>query len=119
MGKENRNKVITVRLNEGEYTDLEELSQFFKATKSDILADGMRMIRDLKQVIEELKEKDPDLANVLKQSLIPSLFNGEFRREKVGKLAEEVLVGLVKKDFLGAGRRAKLLLQILHQSKIG
>jgi hypothetical protein len=113
--KETRSHIVTVRLNEKENRDLEELAQFFGVTKSDVLADGMRMVRDLKQVIAELLHEDPDLAHVLRDSLIPGILNASFRREKVGEVAEKVLIGLIRKDFVGAGRRARLVLKLFQE----
>lgn len=115
MDRGTKSYITTVRLNETENRELEGLAQFFGGTKSDVLADGMHMVRDLKQVIEELIKEDPDLANVLRDSLIPSLFNAEFRRERIGEVAEKVLVGLMKKDLINAGRRAKLVLKLFEK----
>lgn len=107
--------VTTVRLNETENRDLEQVAQFFGSTKSDILADGMRMIRDLKQIIKELMHDEPELANVLRASLTPGIFNVVFHRDMMGKVGEKVLVGLIKKDLEGDGRRLKLILKLLQE----
>lgn len=113
--RDSRSRMVTVRLNEKENRDLEELAIFFGVTKSDVLADGMRMVRDLKQVIAELLHDDPDLAHVLRDSLIPGILNTNFRREKLGEVGERVLIGLIRKDFVGAGRRASLVLKLFQE----
>lgn len=113
--KGTKSYVTTVRLNESENSDLEQMVQFFGSTKSDILADGMRMIRDLKQIIEELTHDEPELAKVLRASLTPSIFNVIFHRDMMGKVGEKFLVGLIKKDLEGDGRRLKLFLRLLEE----
>ena len=107
--------VTTVRLSKAENDDLEELSHFFDGTKSDVLAEGMRMVRDLRLVIEDLLREDPELASVLKYSLIPGILNAELRRERVGEMAEKLLMGLVKKDLVGASRRALYVLKMFRE----
>jgi len=116
--KETRSHIVTVRLNEKENKDLEELAEFFGVTKSDVLADGMRMVRDLGLVLRELIRDEPELARVLQDSLTPlSLVEGfkQFPVDKMGQVAAKVLIGLVRKDFEGAGRRAKLVLKLFEQ----
>ena len=117
--KDAKVNVTTVRLNDQEDADLKKLAQFFGSSSSDVLVDGMLMVRDLKQVIEELIKEDPELANVLKNSLLPSLVNAKFRREQIGKVAEKVLVGLMKKDMANAGRRVKLILKLFQTENKG
>ena len=115
--KDAKSCVTTVRFNKKEDKQLDDLRKFFGNTKSEVLADGMYMIRDLKQVIQELIVEQPELANVLKDNLIPSLFNAKIRHEEVGKVAEKVLVGLMKKDIVNAGRRAQLVLKLFEPEK--
>lgn len=113
--KGTKSYVTTVRLNETEHMDLAQLVQFFGSTKSDILADGMRMIRDFKQIIEELVQDEPELANVLRASLTPSIFNVVFHRDMMGRVGEKVLIGLIKKDLEGDRKRVKLILKLLQK----
>ena len=112
--KGTKSYITTVRLNETENMDLEQMAQDFGSTKSDILADGMRMIRDFKQIIKELVDEEPELASVLKASLTPSIYNVVFHRDMMGRVGEKVLVGLIKKDLEGDGRRLKLTLKLLE-----
>ena len=113
--KETKSQIVTVRLNQRENKDLEELAEFFGTTKSDVLLESMRMVRDLKQVVRELLRDDPELAHVLKNSLVPDLLKAEYRRDKVGQVAEKILIGLIMKDMIGAGKRAKLALKLLEE----
>lgn len=114
-GKGTKSYITTVRLNETDNEDLEQLVQLFGSTKSDILADGMRMIRDFKQIIKELVHDEPELANVLRASLTPGIFNVFFHRDMMGRVGEKVLVGLIKKDIEGDGKRVKLILKMLKK----
>jgi endonuclease V-like protein UPF0215 family len=113
--KGTKSYVTTVRLNETENRDLEQLVQFFGSTKSDVLADGMRMIRDFKQIIEGLVHDEPELAKVLRASLTPGIFNIVFHRDMMGRVGERVIVGLIKKDLEGDGKRVKLILKLLQK----
>ena len=110
----NKSNITTVRLDDEENKQLEELAEFFSSTKSDVLVDGMRMVRDLKLVIQDLIRKDPELANVLRDNIFHLLFNTEFRRDRVGEVAENVLIGLMKKDMFRAGSRANLILRLFN-----
>lgn len=116
-GEEAKSCVTTVRFNKKEYEELGDLADFFGSKKSEVLADGMYMIRDLRQVIQELMIENPKLASVLKENLIPSLFNSDIHHEEVGKVVEKILIGLMKKDIINAGRRAKLVLKLFESEK--
>jgi hypothetical protein len=113
--RDTKSQIVTVRLNEKESSDLEDLAAFWETTKSEVLVEGMRMVRDLKQVVAELLQDDPDLAHVLKNCIVPGILNANYRRGKVGEVAGKILMGLIKKDFFGAGRRAKLALKLLQE----
>jgi hypothetical protein len=102
-------------LNGRESADLDKLAAFLEVSKSEVLVEGMRMVRDLERVLTDLLEKDPELANLLRNSLIPGIVSAAFQREKIDEFAGKVLVGLIKEDFIGAGRRARLALKLLRK----
>ena len=110
-----KSQTVTVRLSGTDSKTLEDLAEFFGTTKSEVLVEAMRMIRDLKEVVEGLVHDDPDLAHVLRDSVVPGILNTNYRRDKVGEVAEKILIGLIKKDIIGAGRRARLALKLLHE----
>jgi hypothetical protein len=115
LDSEARSHVVTVRLNAKENADLDKLAALFEVSKSEVLVEGMRMVRDLVHVLPDLLEKDPELADMLRDSLIPGIVSAAFQREKIDEFAGKVLIGLIKEDFFGAGRRARLALKLLRK----
>lgn len=113
--KDTKTNITTVRLNDSENRDLEELAKFFGTTKSEMLIDGMRMVRDLKQVLQELIRDEPELAKLNKDNIIQGVIKLNFKHERAAELAEKILFGLVMKDLKGASRRLQLFLKLFPE----
>lgn len=111
-------KTTTVRLTPEEFEQLGDLSKLFGCTNSEVLIDGMHMVDDLKEVILDLIDKNPKLANVLRDNILHLLFNTEFRRDQIGEVTEKVLMGLMKKDLVKARGRANLILKLFNPKTI-
>ena len=116
--EDSKSKIITIRLTPEEFEHLEELAELFGCTNSEVLVDGMHMVDDLKEVILDLIDKKPELANVLRDNILHLLFNTEFRRDQIGEVTEKVLMGLMKKDLVKARGRANLILKLFNTKTI-